>query len=231
MGIQSIVHREPRQCIVLELRCEHHGPVRLAVSPEDVESHMACPYCGIHAATTKLGEGSTRRILPYFDLAPDARQLDSLQVSARRQPSAYARCGRMLRRAARGLPPGRCARGLHQPSPRKRGRPAIDHLPARGRRIRSGTAHQRSRGIPLVVLARRACRQAQRRQRYPQRPSRTRSRPYAPNATRQWTNSASTARAKRWSSRILSAGGPRRKGSRRDRSRNQLEVPRRLPVR
>jgi hypothetical protein len=80
MGIQSIIYREPRQCIVLELRCEHHGPVRLAVSPEGVESHMACPYCGIHAATTKLGESSTRRILPYFDLAPDARQLDSLQV-------------------------------------------------------------------------------------------------------------------------------------------------------
>jgi hypothetical protein len=156
MGIQSIVHREPRQCIVLELRCEHHGPVRLAVSPEDVESHMACPYCGIHAATTKLGEGQTRRILPYFDLAPDARQLDSLQVL----PGA----SRPLMRGAvvcfaeqpEVFPSRRCARGLHQPSPRKRGRPAIDHLPALRRRIRSGSAYQRSRGIPVVVLARRA---------------------------------------------------------------------------
>jgi hypothetical protein len=79
MGIQSIIHREPRPCIVLELRCEHHGPVRLAVAPEDAAEHLPCPYCGVHAPTAKLGEGSTRRILPYFDLAPDARQLDRLQ--------------------------------------------------------------------------------------------------------------------------------------------------------
>jgi len=80
MGIQSIIHREPRPCIVLELRCEKDGPVRLAVAPEDMADSLACPYCGVHAPPKKLGEGQTRRILPYFDLAPDGRQLDRLQA-------------------------------------------------------------------------------------------------------------------------------------------------------
>lgn len=83
MGIQSIIHREPRACVVLELRCETDGTVRLAVTPEDVADEMPCPYCQRNVAATKLGEGQTSRILPYFDLAPDARQLDRLQTLAR----------------------------------------------------------------------------------------------------------------------------------------------------
>jgi hypothetical protein len=90
MTLTSIIHREPQGCIILDLRCENCGPVRLAIgSEEPTPDQMACPYCDALSIATLLGYGSTRRILPYFDLAPNHANLEQLQVlSANCRPLA-----------------------------------------------------------------------------------------------------------------------------------------------
>lgn len=81
MTLPSIIHREPQPCIILDLRCTNCGPVRMAIEPEDTPpAEMPCPYCDSPAPATTLGTGHTRRILPYFDLAPNLQALDSIQI-------------------------------------------------------------------------------------------------------------------------------------------------------
>jgi hypothetical protein len=90
MTLTSIIHREPQACVILELRCTECGPVRMAIpSDEPTPGMMLCPYCDTNSIATVIGSGSTRRILPYFDLAPNYMNLEQLQVlSAKSRPLA-----------------------------------------------------------------------------------------------------------------------------------------------
>lgn len=90
MTLISIIHREPQACIILDLRCIQCGPVRMAVATDEpTPQQMACPYCETFSLATVIGSGSTRRILPYFDLAPNPATLEQIQVlSVKARPLA-----------------------------------------------------------------------------------------------------------------------------------------------
>jgi hypothetical protein len=81
MTFPSIIHREPQACIILDLRCANCGPVRMAIAAtEPTPGQMPCPYCDTESAATPIGSGSTRRVLPFYDLAPRDAELATVQV-------------------------------------------------------------------------------------------------------------------------------------------------------
>jgi len=87
MTLTSYIHREPQPCTILNILCINCGPVRMAIEAgQPTPGQMPCPYCETQSLATPIGSGSTRRILPYFDLAPNPNleQLQVLSVDFRR---------------------------------------------------------------------------------------------------------------------------------------------------
>jgi hypothetical protein len=81
MTLTSIIHRDPQACIILDIRCTNCGPVRMAISADEPTPRQTpCPYCETNSIATPIGSGSTRRILPYFDFAPNIAELEQVQV-------------------------------------------------------------------------------------------------------------------------------------------------------
>lgn len=80
--MQSLMNREPAPCTLVRLACERCGPVRMALpSPvsDELESHE-CPYCDGGCKIERLGLGQTARLLPYFELESNLKQIQPLST-------------------------------------------------------------------------------------------------------------------------------------------------------
>lgn len=66
LGAAILRHRLVR-CYYLALRCRRHDEFRVAVEKAPADQSYPCPVCHAPCTCVVLGEGGTRRRLPFFD--------------------------------------------------------------------------------------------------------------------------------------------------------------------